>query len=103
MRLGQALTSQTPTEYHERVKGLYKEPETSSGSKSVAGVGISFTGKLNKDGSEKIIIRVKREPKIVTEGEIRLLAEEYGRSFDELHRLFQEKKRKINVRKEGKK
>ena len=84
------MSTQTPNEYRERIKSLYVEPVSASGSKGVAGVGITF--------GNRIIVRVKRDPKYVTKAEIKVLAKEYGKSEEEITALFTDKKRKIEVR-----
>ena len=90
MRLAQEIRKHTPESYKEYVTSLYEKPETSSGSQAVAGVGITF--------GKRTIVRVTRKPKIVLTSEIKLLAEEYGRKYEEVLALFKDKKRKIEVR-----
>ena len=76
-------------EFKQYIVGMYERPPT-KGSQEVEGVGITF--------GTRTVVRVKRDPKYVTKKEIKILAEEYGKSEEELTALFSAKQRKIEVR-----
>lgn len=85
--LGTDLSSQTPEGLIEYIKSLVMRTE-SKASKSVDEITITF--------GNRIIIRVRRNPKYVTVDEIARLAVEYKKEVAELNALF--KLRKIEVR-----
>lgn len=90
MALAPHMTTQNPTEYQERIKALYIKPPNES---AVRGVSISF--------GDRITVRIKRDPKYVTTDEIQILADEYGKTYEEIYALLSKKTRKIEIR-EGK-
>lgn len=84
--LARAFIDHTPETFHTYVKSLAAVRATAS--KEVNAVGIVFKG-------DKVTVRVKREPKIVTRDEVATLAAEYKREETYILELF--KKRKVGI------
>jgi hypothetical protein len=81
----------TPEEYHEYIKGLFKErvrkeTKKKKGARKI----LKVTAKKKKDGS--LSLRTRRNPPYLTEGEFDLLSREHGIKKNELFLLLKEKR-----------
>ena len=84
--LGPPLGSVSPEDFRAYVTSMYSASSTNPS--SVREVSITF--------GDRIVVRCKRNPKYITEKELKTLASDYGKDVTEMRALFE--KRKIPIR-----